>query len=409
MLLNLARARDLLARDGLDAAVVATPINVVYASDFASEFLLGKFEDFTAAAVIPRDAGIAPSLIIPEFDLPYLAEAPSWIEDVQLYGNPWSSVGVFMGDTLEAKLDTPLRQKLKTLRDRLRPRQKDNFIDAVEAVLRRGGLAAAALACDEPRLAARLEARGLGGNRRIADAQYLLRRIRMVKTADERAIMTRGAAINAGALDAVIAEGGAGFSEADMTRAYRRHLLKHEARHLGERGMMFGANDASSFSLPAADERKFSPGDAIVLDCLGTYRCYHMDLARTGVVGDPTPAQKQRYEATLTALLEAEKKIRPGANTQDLRNLVRDTIGKFGLKPQLTSVTTHGLGLEVFEFPDETALAQGFVLEQGSIVNTEVFYRDPELGSFHLEDSVAVTANGCELLHPIPRNLVVFH
>jgi Xaa-Pro aminopeptidase len=409
MLLNLERARDLLARDGLDAVVVATPINVIYASDFASEFLLGRFEDFTAAVVIAREAGAAPTLIIPEFDLPYLAEVPSWIEDVQVYGNPWSSVGAFMGDTLAAKLDTALRRKLKALRDALKPAQAETFLDAVEAVLRRRGLASASLACDEPRLSAKLEARGIGGNRRIADAHYLMRRIRMVKTAAERAILTEAAAINAEALAAVIAEGRAGLSEAAMTRVYRRALLEREARHLGERGMMFGANDASSFSLPAEEERKLAPGDAVVLDCLGAYRCYHMDLARTGIVGAPSDAQKRRYDAVLTALREVEARIKPGVHTQDLRRLVRETIGKHGFRPELASVTTHGIGLELFEFPDEDALAKGFALEAGNVVNTEVFYRDPELGSFHLEDSVAVTAAGAALLHPMPRDLVVFH
>jgi Xaa-Pro aminopeptidase len=197
--------------------------------------------------------------------------------------------------------------------------------------------------------------------------------------------------------------------ESDLTRAYRRALVEHDARHLGERGMMFGTGDASSFSLPAGDDRALTPGDAIVLDCLGTWRGYHMDLARTGVVGAPSAAQKLRFEAVKAALEEVEAtRMRPGVHTADVRALTRDVIARFGLRAELVSVTTHAVGLEVFEFPFPDSLANGFALGEGMIVNTEVFYRDPELGSFHLEDSVAIEAEGCRLLAPLPRELVVF-
>jgi Xaa-Pro aminopeptidase len=408
MLISLDRARDHMAREGLDAVIATTPINVAYAGDFASEFLLGGFDDDTAAVIVPADPAVPAALVIAEFDLPYLTAQPGWIDDVQLYGNPWSSVGVFMGETLERELSTPLRRRLADMRAKLRPGQQDDYDSAIAKALADRGLAAGRLACDDLRKAARLEARGIGGNRSIADAHQLMRRIRMVKSEAELAIMTRGAEINRGALSAVIEGTAAGMPEDAVTRQYRRFLTDHDARWLGERGMMFGTGDASSFSLPASDERRLDPGDAVVLDCLGTYQGYYMDLARTAVVGDPTPDQEVRYRAVVTALEAVEDAIRPGAHTQDLRRLTRDTVAGFGLRGDLVSVTTHGIGLEVFEFPQADSLVEGFALEQGMVVNTEVFYRDPDLGSFHLEDSVVVTADGCRLLAPMPRDLVVF-
>ena len=40
------------------------------------------------------------------------------------------------------------------------------------------------------------------------------------------------------------------------------------------------------------------------------------------------------------------------------------------------------------------------------VVNSEVFYRDVELGGFHLEDTVVVTQNGCRTLANLPRELI---
>lgn len=406
MLLNRARLSEQLAADGLDAVILATEPNIVYGSGFASEFMLGRFEDNVAAVLLPRDPDVPPALIVAEFDLPYLAERPSWIDDVCVYGSPWSSVGAFMGATLEAKLDTALRHRLLALRARVKPKQQPDLVAALAAAIRARKLTR--LGCDDLRLAARLAGQGIGGDAGIADALWTMRRVRLVKTADERAIMTQGARLNAAALEAVVATGKPGLREAELTSVYRRYLAEHDARHLGDRGMMFGPGDASSFSLPLSAERRLAPGDAIVLDCLGTWQGYYMDLARTGVVGAPTAAQKHRYDAVLTALRAVEDTMKAGTHTQAVRELVRDTIAGFGLRRELVSVTTHALGLEVFEFPYPDSLAAGFALEAGMIVNTEVFYRDPELGSFHLEDSVAVTATGCSLLHSVPRDLVVF-
>ncbi|MBL8670089.1 MAG: aminopeptidase P family protein [Alphaproteobacteria bacterium] len=408
MLLNVERAREHLRREGLDAVVLSTPLNVVYAGDFASEFLLGRFEDNTAAVVLAADPKVPAALVVAEFDLPFLVERPSWIEDVQLYGNPWSSVGTFMGETLERNLSNELRRNLAARRRALRPRQAEDFFAGLAATLRARGLERARLSVDDLRVGARLQAMGFGGSACIADALQLMRRVRMVKTPAERALMTRGAEINVAALDAVIAAGRTGMAEDDLTAVYRMSLTRHNARWLGERGMMFGAGDASSFSLPASRERTLAPGDAVVLDCLGTYQGYHIDLARTSVVGAPTKEQTLRYKAVITALEAVEAAIKPGVHTQDLRKLTRDTVVGFGLRAELVSVTTHGLGLEVFEFPYEDSLRNGFALEQGMIVNTEVFYRDPDLGSFHLEDSVAVEAQGCALLAPMKRDMIAF-
>lgn len=408
MLINRPRLQQVLREEGLDAVVLATATNVTYAAGFISEFMLGRFEDFSTAVIVPAD-GSPPVLVLPEFDLPFYAESRCWIDDVYSYGNPWSAVGVFMGQSLESKLDTPLRRDLKALRDRLAPRQENTFMKALTKALRARGLEHARVGSDDMRLAGLMAAEGIGGNAAIRDVLQPMRRARMVKTPDEVAILTRGAEINAGALRRVIAGGHAGMVESDLTHIYRRELAEAEARHLGDRGMMFGAGDGSAYSLPMGTTRRLEPGEAVVLDCLGTYRGYHMDLARTAVVGAATAEQRLRHKAIVTALEAVEAAIRPGVHTQDLRKLVRNTVAGFGLRGELTSVTTHGLGLEVFEFPHADSLAEGFTLEAGMVVNTEVFYRDIELGSFHLEDSVQVTETGCRLLHDVPRSLVEFH
>jgi Xaa-Pro aminopeptidase len=408
MLINLPRARALLREDGIDAAILATTVNVTYAAGFASEFMLGRFEDFSTAVLLPSAEDVAPALILPEFDLPFLIESRTWIEDLYPFGNPWSSVGIFMGQALERSLNSELRRELKRRRDALKPRQKETFLAALSAALADRKLSSARLGCDDMRLARALVDNAHVGKAGIADVLHTMRRIRMIKTKPELETMARAADINVTALEAVIAAGRPGMREQDLTQVYRRQLVEHGARHLADRGMMFGAGDGANFSLPSDDDRCLTPGDAVVLDCLGTYKGYHMDLARTAVVGEPTRDQLHRHRAVVGALTAVEDTIKPGVHAQDLRELVRRSIEASGLKRELVSVTTHGLGLEVFEFPQAESLANGFVLEAGMVVNTEVFYRDLDLGAFHLEDSVLVTETGCRMLRPMSRDLTVF-
>tara|TARA_Y100000590_G_scaffold425755_1_gene534076 strand:- start:2465 stop:3691 length:1227 start_codon:yes stop_codon:yes gene_type:complete len=408
MLANLPRARSIMKEEGIDTIILANPLNVYYASDLASEFMLGRFEDYCSAVIISSDSNIPTSLIMPEFDLPFLVESGTWIENIYTYGNPWSSVGLFMGESLESNLNTSLQQKLKIIRNELSHKQEPSFIDAVVRCINENALSNSKVACDDLRLAKIIKDKGIV-KENIADALQIMRRIRIVKTELELEIMLRGAEINAGAISAVIKSGKLGMPENNLTHIYRRYLVESEAKHLGDRGMMFGTGDGSNYSLPIKEDRVLEKGSAIVLDCLGTYNSYHMDLARTAVVGNASKEQLTRYNATIRALEEVEDSIKPGVNTEDLRRLVKSTIASYGLRAEFTSVTTHGLGLEVFEFPFSDSLQNGFKLEKGMVVNTEVFYRDIDYGGFHLEDSVLVTENGCSHLFKVSRDLVEFH
>jgi Xaa-Pro aminopeptidase len=406
MLINLERAQALMAEAGLDAVVLVTPPNVIYASDVASEYLLGGFEDYTHAVVVPASKGTAPALVMPDNDLPHLAVSPSWIDDVYPFGNPWSSIGLFMGETLEHHLADGFRSDLQKLRRNVAPRQVGSLVEAVTKALGDRGLTQARVGCDDLAIARTLEERGIAGGKRIPHVRQLMRSIRAIKTAEELEILTRAARINGVALTKAATRAHEGMRETDLIRSWRLALTEQDARHGGDRGMLFGTGDASAFYLPSDEGRTLRAGDTVVLDCIGSYKRYYMDMARTAVVGSPSKEVRHRHRAVETAVAAAIDHTRPGVHTAQIQDVILKTIESFGLKSDTTSALTHGIGLEVFEFPVEDGLSKGFQLEAGMVVNSEVFYRDVEFGGFHLEDTVAVTANGCRPLADVPRDLI---
>ena len=84
MLFNHARALQKMDQFGLDALVAAAPRNVYYASGFWTRSPSGGFQENQAAVVIPRDPARPPILVVPEFALAGLLEAPTWIPQVRV-------------------------------------------------------------------------------------------------------------------------------------------------------------------------------------------------------------------------------------------------------------------------------------------------------------------------------------
>jgi len=84
----------------------------------------------------------------------------------------------------------------------------------------------------------------------------------------------------------------------------------------------------------------------------------------------------------------------------------RRVLKRFGLDRAFVHSTGHGLGLEIHESPrigrrDKSRLAAGMAITIEPGVYLEGF------GGIRIEDTVVVTANGCEILTPTPKQLRV--
>jgi Xaa-Pro aminopeptidase len=165
-----------------------------------------------------------------------------------------------------------------------------------------------------------------------------------------------------------------------------------------------GPNAASPHHEPGP--RRLEEGDAVVVDIGGTVRGYHSDMTRTYHLGSPPPEVATAYAALEAAQAAGVAAVRPGATAEDVDRAARDVMEVAGLGEAFLHRTGHGIGLEVHEAPwivagDRTALAPGmtFSVEPG-------YYLEGRTGA-RIEDIVAVTADGVEVLNREPRGLVV--
>ena len=195
---------------------------------------------------------------------------------------------------------------------------------------------------------------------RLSGAQFLLGspligRLRIVKDADEIALLTEAAH----AADRVVAQiaGGSlvGRTEADVAREVRERLLAegHDEAHFA----IVGSGPNSSSPHHEASERVIKAGEPIVLDIGGTISGYGSDITRTLWVtgGDPGLGPDERFRHLFGVLYAAQAAATdaagPGITPEAVDATARRIIDGEGYGEAFFHRTGHGIGLEGHEDP----------------------------------------------------------
>ena len=161
---------------------------------------------------------------------------------------------------------------------------------------------------------------------------------------------------------------------------------RHSHRGLGRR-----RPDSDPRAHGQADQR----GDSVMIDVGGSWDGYQADASRTWAVGEASPLQRKVWDAIERAMQHRSRWCGRGSRLR--RGLARGDRRAGGRGYQLGHRIGHGIGLATsFEWPsldhDATLLEPGmtFCLEPGVYISGA--------GNMKLENDVAVTADGYELL-----------
>ena len=235
-------------------------------------------------------------------------------------------------------------------------------------------------------------------------AAPMVEALRLVKDEDELRIMEEAAVMGCRLFDHML-----GFLRPGLMEVEVAAELEHRARLLGAEGMSFETIVASGprSALPhgRATGARLPRRGFLTLDFGIIHEGYCSDMTRTVYFGAPKPKERKAYEAVLESQEAAVSAVSAGTKCGDVDEAARSVLREAGLADVFTHSTGHGVGLEIHEAP-RVGAGQNSRLQPGMVVTIEPgVYFAGEFG-IRIEDMVAVTRNGGQVLTPAPKALI---
>ena len=174
-------------------------------------------------------------------------------------------------------------------------------------------------------------------------------------------------------------------------------------------------NNVVVHGLPS--DYKLQNGDVLGLDFGVVFKGWYSDLAVTVPVGEVSQEVRRLIDVTKRALRQGLKKVHPGNTTGDIGNTIQRWVESHGYQV-VRDLCGHGIGRELHEEPQVPNFGKrhkGEVFKEGMVIAVEpmvvtgscaLAYSPDDQGfetkdkslSAHFEHTVAVTADGCEVL-----------
>lgn len=379
-----ARAAALMEELGIDALVLAQPSSIRYFTGLPTwVWVLPPV--MPVIAILPRRPELA-TVVDSEFDRAGL-QATSWVSDLTLYGAGSDPIQT----AVEALADRGLSGARLGLE--LGPGQRPNLTPH-----------------DLQRLM-----RDLSGS--VVDASSLLLAVRMLKGSEEVDRLREACRLSQIGFEAAFESLRVGSTEAELTRVAAEAMLRAGARPGMEPFMLkfIAGQERFPEHLLLSTDLPISAGEQVHADggcAVDGYRC---DFMRSAVIGRLSDRAEQSYALAIAALEAGVAAFEPGKPLGDAWAAAAAVFRDAGQDGGPSLTWGHGIGLDHWEPPQISApgtpqgdltARPGMVLCFEPSASSEVEEPGQTPGVFIVEDQVAVTAEGVEVLtSTLPRGL----
>jgi Xaa-Pro dipeptidase len=182
---------------------------------------------------------------------------------------------------------------------------------------------------------------------------------------------------------------------------YRAQSYFSNGAQAGYRGQI-GRNAAIPHAL--ASNIKFQAGDVLVTGANAPVWGYNSELERTMLMGPADDEQKRMFDHMLALQDAAIAAMGPGIPCAQVDKVVRDYYEKHDLMPYWKHHVGHAIGLRYHEGPF-LDVGDATLMQPGMVFTVEPGLYIPTLGGFRHSDTVAITAEGVEMMTYYPRDL----
>ena len=261
----------------------------------------------------------------------------------------------------------------------------------------------------------------------LLDAVHLVRRMRLVKSEEEIALIRKGLEITIAAHHHAMRVCRPGMMEYGLQAEYEYMFTKNGAYSDAYTTIVAGGDHANTLHY-IKNDAPLNDGELVLIDAGCEYRHYATDITRTFPVGGRfTPAQREVYEAVLEMQLAVIAQIGPGILKSELQKnaewLLCAQMVKLGIlsgdvdalieakahKKYFPHGIGHWLGIDVHDpAPYYDDAGEEIPLEAGMVLTVEPGLYLPEGDAdvpekyrgigIRIEDDILVTEDGCENL-----------
>jgi Xaa-Pro dipeptidase len=238
----------------------------------------------------------------------------------------------------------------------------------------------------------------------MATAEAITNACRGIKSAHEIEIMRFANQITLETYRAAFKTLRAGMTQAELAKNVLDGFSK-----LGFPGgfalVLFGESSAYPHGLPKP--RTLEANQVVLIDGGTSVHGYQSDMTRTVVFGQPAPEAQKVFDIVHEAQRQALAFAAPGKKCGEVDGVARKVVADAGYGPAYRTFTHrlgHGIGMEGHEWP---YLVQGsqIVLQPGMTFSDEPgIYQYGKFG-IRLEDILAITENGAEMMTPTQTSL----
>ncbi len=240
----------------------------------------------------------------------------------------------------------------------------------------------------------------------VRDAQQTMLDARLIKSADEIALLSTAAAMVDGVYQ-------------DIAEALKPGIRENEIVALANKRLYeMGSDDVEAINAVSGErcsphphnfsDRLIRPGDQAYFDIIQSFNGYRTCYYRTFAVGRSTPAQRDAYARAREWIDAAIEIVRPGTTTDQIARLWPEATD-FGFASEMAAFGLqfgHGLGLGLHERPIISRLNSidhPIELREGMVFALETYCPATDgQSAARIEEEVVVTSSGCSVLTLFP-------
>jgi len=237
----------------------------------------------------------------------------------------------------------------------------------------------------------------------FSSARPLLEEMRIIKDAEELENLRISASIADKAFLAVIDFMKPGMKEAEVKEFITSEMIRHGGVNPWA---LIASGPNSSFPHYMGGDRVIESPDVVLFDFGCKYNDMSSDCSRMIFIGSVTDEQRKIYDICRASTEAGEAACFEGAYIPDIDKASRAVVDEAGYSEAFFTRLGHGIGYMGHEAPD-IKLSNPRKLEKGMAFTIEPGIN--LLGKFgmRVEDVVAITENGTEILNKTTHDLII--